>query len=61
MVKDDGDRHALDHWDGHTPSELRRIVYVGASRAEQLLVLAVHETHLERVSGLLERDARVQP
>jgi hypothetical protein len=47
---------ALDHWDKGTPSELRRVLYVGASRAQQLLILAVHTVHRDRVATLLKRD-----
>ena len=56
QLKDLGGHHALGHRDSGTPSELRRVVYVGGSRAQRLLVLAVHETHLGRVAGLLDRD-----
>lgn len=48
--------HAIDHWDQGTPSELRRVLYVGASRAQKLLILAVHATHTSRVEMLLNRD-----
>jgi superfamily I DNA/RNA helicase len=54
--KDDGDRHAIDHWEGATQSELRRVLYVGASRAQQLLILAVHANHTERIAAQLKRD-----
>jgi DNA helicase II / ATP-dependent DNA helicase PcrA len=57
LLKDGAGLHAVDHWESQTACELRRVVYVGGSRAQQLLVLAVHETHLERLAGLLDRDA----
>ena len=34
----------------------RRVLYVGASRAQTLLILAVHTDHANRVAGLLKRD-----
>ena len=49
-------RHVLDHWEQGTPSELRRVLYVGASRAQRLLILAVHTDHLSRVTSLLNDD-----
>jgi DNA helicase-2/ATP-dependent DNA helicase PcrA len=49
-------RHVLDHWDQALPSEARRVLYVGASRAQTLLILAVHADHANRVVGLLKRD-----
>ena len=57
LLKDDDDHHAVDHWERETESDVRRVVYVGASRAERFLVLAVHSNHLQRVVSLLERDA----
>ena len=56
LRKDDDGKHALDHWDEGIPSEPRRVLYVGASRARTLLILAVHEDHANRVAGLLKRD-----
>jgi DNA helicase II / ATP-dependent DNA helicase PcrA len=57
LLKDNAGHHAVDHWSGETAAEVRRVIYVGASRAEQLLILAVHSNHLEQVVSLLERDA----
>jgi DNA helicase-2/ATP-dependent DNA helicase PcrA len=57
LLKDDVGYHAVDHWELETEAEVRRVVYVGASRAEKFLVLAVHNSHLQRVTSLLERDA----
>lgn len=57
LITDSNGRHMLDHWERRTSSELRRILYVGASRAERLLVLAVHADHVEAVARLLkDRD-----
>jgi DNA helicase-2/ATP-dependent DNA helicase PcrA len=53
---DDENRHALDHWENGASSELRRVLYVGASRAQRLLILAVHTNHLGRVAKLLKED-----
>ena len=53
--KDDS-LHAIDHWERQTGSEYRRVLYVGASRAQKLLILAVHRNHLQRVINLMERD-----
>jgi DNA helicase-2/ATP-dependent DNA helicase PcrA len=56
LLRDPGNRHVLDHWEQHMPSELRRVLYVGTSRAQQLLILAVHADHLDRVTRLLKDD-----
>ena len=49
--------HVLDHWERGIDSELRRVLYVGASRAQRLLVLATHSSHHDRVATLLKRDS----
>lgn len=48
---------ALDHWGRRSDAESKRVLYVGASRAEELLMLAVHKAHLESVQQLLARDS----
>jgi superfamily I DNA/RNA helicase len=53
---DDAKRHVLDHWENGTSSEFRRVLYVGASRAQRLLILAVHTDHHGRVAKLLKED-----
>jgi DNA helicase II / ATP-dependent DNA helicase PcrA len=53
---DSAKQHVLDHWDRGKASEARRVLYVGASRAQTLLILAVHTGHANRVAGLLKRD-----
>jgi superfamily I DNA/RNA helicase len=53
---DSSGQHVLDYWTSSTESEARRVLYVGASRAETLLVLAVHEDHAKRVAEVLKRD-----
>lgn len=50
------DGYVLDHWGQGVGSEARRVLYVGASRAQTLLILAVHTDHANRVAGLLKRD-----
>lgn len=56
-AKDANGLNCLDHWDQKTASETRRVLYVGVSRAEALLMLAVHDTHKDRLVKLLERDS----
>jgi DNA helicase II / ATP-dependent DNA helicase PcrA len=53
---DDDHQHVLDHWEHGKDTEARRVLYVGASRAQTLLILAVHTDHANRVAGLLKRD-----
>lgn len=53
---DSAKQHVLDHWDQGKASEARRVLYVGASRAQTMLILAVHTDHANRVAGLLKRD-----
>ncbi|MDK8881250.1 3'-5' exonuclease [Corynebacterium striatum] len=53
-----------DRWTGDTirdwgegkSSEARRVLYVGASRAKRLLILAVHNKYTGAVKLILERD-----
>jgi DNA helicase-2/ATP-dependent DNA helicase PcrA len=49
-------RTCLDLWELKHEGEARRVLYVAASRAEQLLILATHVQHAERVVAILERD-----
>ena len=56
LRQDAANQHVLDHWDQGIDSEARRVLYVGASRAQTLLILAVHTDHANRVAGLLKRD-----
>lgn len=53
---DSAGQHVLDHWDQGIGSEARRVLYVGASRAQTLLIRAVHTDHANRVAELLKRD-----
>lgn len=57
LVADAAGRHALDYWEQQMDSELTRVLYVGASRAQRLLILAVHSDHRNRVASLLDRDS----
>ncbi|MFS8573562.1 MAG: hypothetical protein LOD85_11175, partial [Clostridia bacterium] len=56
LRKDEDGLTVLDHWEAGTDAEPRRVLYVGASRAQKLLVLAVHAKHAERVKSILGRD-----
>jgi len=56
LITDDENRHVLDCWEGRMASELRRVLYVGVSRAQALLILAVHADHRDRVAMLLKGD-----
>ena len=53
---DPSNQNVLDHWEHDKDTETRRVLYVGASRAQTLLILAVHTDHANRVAGLLKRD-----
>lgn len=44
-------------WIEGVSTDARRVLYVGASRAQRLLVLAVHESMIDKVTGVLARDA----
>lgn len=43
-------------WVGDQPGESRRVLYVGASRAEELLILATHESRKDEVVDKLTLD-----
>ncbi|WP_435239788.1 UvrD-helicase domain-containing protein [Streptomyces sp. YPW6] len=47
-------RTVLDDWEGDHNTEARRVLYVAGSRAERLLVCAVHRKHASRVATLLD-------
>jgi DNA helicase-2/ATP-dependent DNA helicase PcrA len=55
-TRDENGLSAVDHWEANTDAEARRVLYVGASRAEGLLILAVHRSHQSRVKAILQRD-----
>ncbi|GGV50451.1 hypothetical protein GCM10010293_61470 [Streptomyces griseoflavus] len=48
---------ALDHWEDNTKGEPRRVLYVGTSRAQGLLLLLIPKAQTQRVLRLLTRDA----
>ncbi|WP_328732829.1 ATP-binding domain-containing protein [Streptomyces caniferus] len=47
------ERTVLDDWEGDHDTEARRVLYVAGSRAQALLVCAVHRKHISRVAALL--------
>lgn len=50
--QDDG----VHQWVSNREGESRRVLYVGASRAQQLLILAVHQSRATDVRTALDRD-----
>lgn len=48
------ERTVLDDWEGDHNTEARRVLYVAGSRAQALLVCAVHRKHTSRVAALLD-------
>jgi DNA helicase-2/ATP-dependent DNA helicase PcrA len=56
LRKDASGRTVLDHWEQGHDTEARRVIYVGASRAERLAILVVHQDHLEQLERILVRD-----
>ena len=57
-LRSDGDNlTVLDHWEQDRASEARRVLYVGASRASDLLALAVPSSHHKQVTRILSQDA----
>ncbi len=60
VIPERGKRSYLDtgvgQWLEDIEGEPRRVLYVGVSRAEELLMLAVHESEYEAVHGKLVRD-----
>jgi hypothetical protein len=53
---EEGGTTAIDHWRDGMNAESRRVMYVGASRARRLVVLAVHGLHAGEVAKILDRD-----
>jgi superfamily I DNA/RNA helicase len=49
--------YVVQLWAARETHEARRVLYVGASRARRLLVLAVTPRHLEALREVLERSA----
>ncbi|QLH21816.1 ATP-dependent helicase [Streptomyces sp. Rer75] len=48
------ERTVLDDWEGDHNTEARRVLYVAGSRAQRLLVCAVHQKHTARVASMLD-------
>ncbi|WP_299520125.1 UvrD-helicase domain-containing protein [uncultured Serinicoccus sp.] len=48
--------HVLDDWEQGKNTEARRVVYVGVSRARQLVALVVPEGRVDQLERILERD-----
>ncbi|MFC8493004.1 UvrD-helicase domain-containing protein [Streptomyces sp. NPDC057235] len=48
------ERTVLDDWEGGHDTEARRVLYVAGSRAQQLLICAVHRKHTKRFSLMLD-------
>jgi hypothetical protein len=56
LREDDDGRTALDRWEAGEDAEARRVLYVGASRAKRLLIIAVHNQHIDQLERILTRD-----
>lgn len=56
LIPDADGKTCLDLWADGVDGESRRVLYVGATRARRLLVVAVHVSHADRVRGLLGVD-----
>jgi DNA helicase II / ATP-dependent DNA helicase PcrA len=52
LTPDQDGNTCLDLWETAQDGESRRVLYVGATRARKLLVLAVHKDHYLRVAAL---------
>lgn len=53
LIPDPHGKTCLDLWEEGIDGESRRVLYVGATRARRLLIVAVHTSHADRVRGLL--------
>lgn len=56
LLKDDEGWTVFDDWEKNRKSEPKRVLYVGATRAQRILALAVSPAQAERVSSILKRD-----
>lgn len=52
-----GQSHVLDDWQNGINSEQRRVLYVGVSRAERLLVLVVSPSRRNQLESILQTSA----
>ncbi|MEU5156141.1 UvrD-helicase domain-containing protein [Glycomyces sp. NPDC021274] len=50
-------RTLLDDWEHGKDSESRRVLYVGGSRAKELLMVFVHQKHRDQVARILDTSA----
>jgi DNA helicase II / ATP-dependent DNA helicase PcrA len=55
LIANDEGHTCLDLWENDLEGEAKRVLYVAASRAEQLLILAAHSSHVDRVTSILDR------
>lgn len=53
LQKNADEKTVVDLWEQDLEDEPRRVLYVGGSRAEKLLVVAVHDDHAARVESIL--------
>lgn len=53
LIANDDGHTCLDLWENDLEGEAKRVLYVAASRAEQLLILAAHSKHVDRVTAIL--------
>ncbi|RYD88979.1 MAG: hypothetical protein EOP50_18200, partial [Sphingobacteriales bacterium] len=54
LQKDSEGKTVIDHWEAEVESEGRRVLYVGASRAQQVLILAIHESSVAKIESILK-------
>ncbi|MFE3380423.1 UvrD-helicase domain-containing protein [Streptomyces anulatus] len=50
------ERNVVDDWEGDHNTEARRVLYVAGSRAQQLLICAIHKKHIGRIEAVLARN-----
>jgi DNA helicase II / ATP-dependent DNA helicase PcrA len=50
------DEDGLSQWTSDIAGEARNVLYVGASRAQQLLIIGAHQTVFDEVQANLDRD-----
>ncbi|MFE3519393.1 UvrD-helicase domain-containing protein [Streptomyces sp. NPDC059166] len=50
------ERNVVDDWEGDHNTEARRVLYVAGSRAQQLLICAIHKRHIGRIEAVLDKN-----
>ncbi|WP_181011283.1 ATP-dependent helicase [Streptomyces sp. SM10] len=50
------ERNVVDDWEGDYNTEARRVLYVAGSRAQQLLICAIHKRHIGRIEAVLDKN-----